>query len=68
MKLAVFLLVLSFATARKTYLVKTESNLQNQPRVQQSIKYDYSYCLLNNDNDSICFDMDVNTEVGWNWS
>jgi len=66
LKIATLLIILNLATARKTYLVKTESNLQNQPRVQ-AIKYDWSRCPYADDTNSICFDIDVNTELGWAW-
>ena len=50
--------------ARKTYLVKSERNLLTQPRVRN---YDYTRCLKENEDTSICFDVDVNWEIGWQW-
>lgn len=57
-------LLLELGDARKTYLVKSERNLMTQPRVRA---YDYTRCLKENEDTSICVDVDINLEIGWQW-
>ena len=55
---------LSLATARKTYLVKTESNILKQPKVRA---YDYIHCITEDEDNSFCVDLDIDLEIGWEW-
>ena len=63
-KLITAAIVASLASARKTYLVKTERNLAQMPRVRG---YDYTRCPRKNEDNFFCIDGDVNWEIGWDW-
>jgi hypothetical protein len=63
-KLLVTTLLVALTAARKSYLVKTERNVKEMPRVRG---YDYQRCPRKNEDNYYCIDADVNWEIGWEW-